>query len=63
MVWGGFDLTPYILDEEDCKKWHEGAQAACEMVGTNFIKSLKRIVTNIFTSHTEKNIEVLAEFL
>ena len=39
---GGFDLTPYILDEEDCKKWHEGAQAACEMVGTNFYEESKK---------------------
>ena len=38
----GEGLTlPYILDEEDCKKWHERS-AACEMVGTNFYEESKK---------------------
>ena len=39
---GGFDLTPYILDEEDCKKWHEGAKKACEVIDSNFYKIAKK---------------------
>ena len=39
---GGFDLTPYILDEEDCQKWHEGAKKACEVIDSNFYKMAKK---------------------
>ena len=39
---GGFDLTPYILNEADCKKWHEGAKYACKLVGANFYEKAKK---------------------
>jgi coproporphyrinogen III oxidase len=35
-VWwfgGGFDLTPYYGNEEDCRHWHRTARAACEPFG------------------------------
>ena len=39
---GGFDLTPYILNEEDCKKWHEGAKYVCKLVGADFYEKAKK---------------------
>ena len=39
---GGFDLTPYILNEEDCKKWHEGADDACKLISANFYEKAKK---------------------
>ena len=39
---GGFDLTPYILDEEDCKRWHKGAKGVCGLVDDNFYKVSKK---------------------
>ncbi len=30
---GGFDLTPYYGNKEDCKEWHQKAQAACDPFG------------------------------
>ena len=39
---GGFDLTPYILNEEDCKKWHEGAKCASQLVGADFYEKAKK---------------------
>ena len=35
-VWwfgGGYDLTPYYGNEEDCQHWHQTAKAACEPFG------------------------------
>jgi coproporphyrinogen III oxidase len=35
-VWwfgGGYDLTPYYADEDDCRHWHRTARAACEPFG------------------------------
>lgn len=31
---GGFDLTPYYAFEEDCRHWHQVAQAACVPFGS-----------------------------
>ena len=39
---GGFDLTPYILNEEDCKRWHEGAKDVCDSIDDNFYKASKK---------------------
>lgn len=39
---GGFDLTPYILNEEDCKRWHEGAKDVCGLIDDNFYKASKK---------------------
>ena len=35
-VWwfgGGFDLTPYYGNRDDCRHWHQTARAACEPFG------------------------------
>lgn len=44
-VWwfgGGYDLTPYYGNEEDCRGWHETARAACEPFGEGIYPRFKR---------------------
>jgi coproporphyrinogen III oxidase len=44
-VWwfgGGFDLTPYYGEEEDCIHWHRTAKAACEPFGPQVYSCYKR---------------------
>lgn len=38
---GGFDLTPYYGFREDCKYWHEMAQAACQPFGDDLYHRFK----------------------
>ena len=45
---GGFDLTPYILDEEYCKQWHKGAKDVCGFVDDNFYKVSKKNCDDYF---------------
>ena len=45
---GGFDLTPYILDKEDCKRWHKGAKDVCGLVDDNFYKVSKKNCDDYF---------------
>ena len=45
---GGFDLTPYILDEEDCKQWHKRAKDVCGLVDDNFYKVSKKNCDDYF---------------
>lgn len=43
-VWwfgGGYDLTPYYGDEEDCINWHRRAKEACEPFGTDIYPKFK----------------------
>ncbi|MFT4614030.1 MAG: coproporphyrinogen III oxidase [Bacteroidia bacterium] len=43
-VWwfgGGYDLTPYYGNEEDCIHWHEVAQQACEPFGDDIYPRFK----------------------
>ena len=43
-VWwfgGGFDLTPYYGNDEDCKHWHTVARQACEPFGSNAYNKYK----------------------
>ncbi len=43
-VWwfgGGFDLTPYYGNREDCRHWHRTALAACESFGTDTYQRYK----------------------
>jgi coproporphyrinogen III oxidase len=43
-VWwfgGGFDLTPYYGNTQDCKHWHSIAQQACAGFGSNTYKKYK----------------------
>ena len=39
---GGFDLTPYYGEKEDCIHWHRTARAACEPFGTQVYSRYKR---------------------
>jgi coproporphyrinogen III oxidase len=39
---GGFDLTPYYGEKEDCIHWHRTARAACEPFGTQVYLRYKR---------------------
>ncbi len=44
-VWwfgGGFDLTPYYGNEEDCIHWHEQSKAACELLGDDVYPRYKK---------------------
>ncbi len=44
-VWwfgGGFDLTPYYGNREDCIHWHRTAKAACDPFGEDVYPSFKR---------------------
>jgi coproporphyrinogen III oxidase len=38
---GGFDLTPYYGNEEDCQHWHRTAKAACDPFGTDVYPRFK----------------------
>ena len=43
-VWwfgGGYDLTPYYGNEEDCNHWHSMAKAACDPFGRDLYARLK----------------------
>ena len=43
-VWwfgGGFDLTPYYGNREDCRHWHKTAQAACAAFGDDYYRRYK----------------------
>lgn len=44
-VWwfgGGFDLTPYYGNTEDCKAWHRTAKAACDPSGSDIYSRFKQ---------------------
>lgn len=44
-VWwfgGGFDLTPYYGNREDCQHWHQTAKAACDPFGETVYADYKR---------------------
>ena len=44
-VWwfgGGFDLTPYYGNREDCRHWHETAKAACDPFGEELYPRYKQ---------------------
>lgn len=43
-VWwfgGGFDLTPYYLDKEDCKMWHQMAKDCCDQTDSSLYLKFK----------------------
>lgn len=43
-VWwfgGGFDLTPYYANEEDCSHWHQTAKRACDPFGSDHYDKFK----------------------
>ena len=39
---GGFDLTPYYGNEEDCIHWHEQSKAACAVLGEEAYAQYKK---------------------
>ena len=39
---GGFDLTPYVLFEEDCINWHKAAKKACDSTNKKLYKAFKK---------------------
>lgn len=44
-VWwfgGGYDLTPYYGNKEDCRHWHQTAKAACDPFGEDLYPRLKQ---------------------
>lgn len=44
-VWwfgGGYDLTPYYADKEDCVHWHTTAKEACDSFDANYYPRFKK---------------------
>jgi coproporphyrinogen III oxidase len=39
---GGYDLTPYYGNQEDCRHWHETAKNACDPFGKQLYPAFKR---------------------
>ncbi|WP_461520279.1 oxygen-dependent coproporphyrinogen oxidase [Porticoccus sp.] len=50
-VWwfgGGYDLTPYYGNEQDCRHWHQTAKAACEPFGEAVYPRFKKWCDDYF---------------
>jgi len=50
-VWwfgGGYDLTPYYGNEDDCKHWHQTAKNACDPLGQNIYSEFKKWCDDYF---------------
>lgn len=50
-VWwfgGGYDLTPYYGDKDDCVHWHQTAKEACEGFGDGLYARLKKWCDDYF---------------
>lgn len=50
-VWwfgGGYDLTPYYGNREDCKHWHQTAKAACDPFGEEIYPHFKQWCDDYF---------------
>jgi coproporphyrinogen III oxidase len=50
-VWwfgGGFDLTPYYGNDEDCRHWHQVAKDACDPFGDEFYPRYKQWCDDYF---------------
>lgn len=50
-VWwfgGGYDLTPYYGDEEDCRQWHQTAKDACDPFGEDVYPRYKKWCDDYF---------------
>ncbi|WP_330926189.1 oxygen-dependent coproporphyrinogen oxidase [Candidatus Sororendozoicomonas aggregata] len=50
-VWwfgGGYDLTPYYGNDEDCESWHQTAKAACEPFGDSVYARYKKWCDDYF---------------
>ncbi len=50
-VWwfgGGYDLTPYYGNEEDCRHWHQTAKDACDAFGEDYYPRFKNWCDDYF---------------
>lgn len=50
-VWwfgGGYDLTPYYGNEEDCRHWHQTAKKACDPLGLHIYPEFKKWCDDYF---------------
>lgn len=50
-VWwfgGGYDLTPYYGNEDDCRHWHQTAKDACDPYGAGLYQRFKKECDNYF---------------
>jgi coproporphyrinogen III oxidase len=50
-VWwfgGGYDLTPYYGNEDDCRHWHQTARGACAPFGDNIYPFFKKWCDDYF---------------
>jgi coproporphyrinogen III oxidase len=50
-VWwfgGGYDLTPYYGNEDDCRHWHQTAKAACQPFGDDVYPRFKQWCDDYF---------------
>ena len=50
-VWwfgGGYDLTPYYGNEEDCRSWHQTAKSACDPFGEGVYAKYKKWCDDYF---------------
>ncbi|MCL4116728.1 UNVERIFIED_CONTAM: hypothetical protein GTU68_035405 [Idotea baltica] len=45
---GGFDLTPYYAEEEDCIHWHKVAKSACDSFGSDVYSRYKEWCDSYF---------------
>ena len=45
---GGFDLTPYYANKEDCIHWHQTAKKACDAFGANKYDQYKKWCDDYF---------------
>ncbi len=45
---GGFDLTPYYIEEEDCIFWHQAAKDVCDKFDENLYGELKKNCDDYF---------------
>jgi coproporphyrinogen III oxidase len=47
---GGTDLTPYYIDETDCRHFHQSFKAACDAVDKSFYPEFKTTCDNYFVN-------------
>lgn len=50
-VWwfgGGYDLTPYYGNQDDCKHWHQTAKNACDPLGQHIYPEFKKWCDDYF---------------
>ena len=45
---GGYDLTPYYGDKDDCIHWHQTAKNACDIYGEDYYKKFKQWCDDYF---------------